>query len=194
MWKAQRRTIRDGWGETIALSQERAVMAVRDVIAGWRNNAPFRAWFIAELAATSHPAFFWELPPVQPGTLSQPFECAVIRSDALAGLRADESDFADQLRGDAPVAVFPNLGGDALLIAPRRMTDADCYAHIAAFFRSAPHEQQHALFRCLAMEVEKRLAKSSDRFWISTSGLGVPWVHVRLDSYPKYYQHRPYVV
>ena len=28
--------------------------------------------------------------------------------------------------------------------------------------------------------------------WVSTSGLGVYWLHVRLDSYPKYYQHAPY--
>ena len=28
--------------------------------------------------------------------------------------------------------------------------------------------------------------------WLSTSGLGVYWLHVRLDSYPKYYTYRPY--
>jgi hypothetical protein len=38
----------------------------------------------------------------------------------------------------------------------------------------------------------EELLQAGRRFWISTSGLGVPWVHVRLDSYPKYYQYRPY--
>jgi hypothetical protein len=28
--------------------------------------------------------------------------------------------------------------------------------------------------------------------WLSTAGLGVPWLHLRLDSYPKYYRYRPY--
>jgi hypothetical protein len=28
--------------------------------------------------------------------------------------------------------------------------------------------------------------------WLSTSGLGVAWLHIRLDSTPKYYQHQPY--
>ena len=28
--------------------------------------------------------------------------------------------------------------------------------------------------------------------WTSTSGLGVYWLHVRLDSRPKYYQHQPF--
>lgn len=28
--------------------------------------------------------------------------------------------------------------------------------------------------------------------WCSTSGLGVYWLHIRLDQYPKYYTYRPY--
>jgi hypothetical protein len=44
----------------------------------------------------------------------------------------------------------------------------------------------------LGKKAMERLESSSNRFWISTSGLGVPWVHVRLDRYPKYYQYGPY--
>jgi len=29
-------------------------------------------------------------------------------------------------------------------------------------------------------------------FWVSTSGLGVAWLHVRVDSKPKYYSHEAY--
>jgi len=29
-------------------------------------------------------------------------------------------------------------------------------------------------------------------FWLSTSGLGIAWLHVRLDERPKYYTHAPY--
>ena len=28
--------------------------------------------------------------------------------------------------------------------------------------------------------------------WLSTAGMGVPWLHVRLDSRPKYYAFGPY--
>ena len=28
--------------------------------------------------------------------------------------------------------------------------------------------------------------------WLSTAGMGVAWLHVRLDQRPKYYAHRPY--
>jgi hypothetical protein len=132
------------------------------------------------------------MPPLTRATLCDPFECALIRGDALAGMRADDTDFASHLDGAEPVAAFANLGGDALLIAPRRMSDAGCYGHIAAFVRAAPDAQRHALFQLLANETERMLEATRRRFWISTSGLGVPWVHVRLDSYPKYYQYRRY--
>src|SRR5262249_14520254 len=150
--------------------------------------------FIADLAATPWPALFWELPPLESAALSRPFECALIRSEALARMRADDRDFAMHLRGPDTIAVFPNLSGDAFLIAPRKIANADCYGHVAALLRDAPRAQQHAMFRTLAREIEVRLAALPVRFWVSTSGLGVPWVHVRLDTYPKYYQHRPYTL
>lgn len=192
MWQAQRQAIRADWGETLALSQDGRALSVGGVIAGWRDDAAFRDAFVAALAAMRWPAFFWEMPPLTPATLSDPFECALIRSDALARMRPDDSDFAEYLCGADAVAVFPNLGGDALLIAPRKIAAAECYGHIAAFLRDGPREQRHALFRTLALEIEKRLAAPRERFWVSTSGLGVPWVHVRLDSTPKYYQYRRY--
>ena len=162
------------------------------VIEGWRTDAGFCDVFIAELAASPYAAFFWEMPPLQQQTVGDPFECAVIRSDALTRVRADASDFADQLSAATEgIAVFENLGGDAVLIAPSLVSGLDCYGHLAAFLREGPREQQHELFRRLAVEAEKML-QAHRRFWISTSGLGVPWVHVRLDSYPKYYQYRPY--
>jgi hypothetical protein len=88
--------------------------------------------------------------------------------------------------------VFPNLSGDATLIVPRQMSNADGYGHIASFVQRAPREQKHALLQTLSREIDKRLAASIDHFWVSTSGLGVPWVHVRLDERPKYYQYEPY--
>jgi len=56
--------------------------------------------------------------------------------------------------------------------------------------RNAPAPQVHALLQRLAREA---LARLSDRpLWISTAGMGVYWLHVRLDSRPKYYRHAPY--
>jgi len=58
--------------------------------------------------------------------------------------------------------------------------------------RSASDEQNHALWRIVGAAVRERLGER--RLWISTAGGGVAWLHVRLDSSPKYYGFRPYAV
>ncbi len=193
MWIVERATIAAPAGGIVTLAHGARGLSVGEVVALWRDDAAFRNFFIEMLASSSCEAFFWEMPPLDSGALTAAFECAIIRSDALARMRADDSDFAVHLRGSGMIAVFPNLGGDALLIAPRKVADTECYGHIASFVRSAPREQAHALFRALALEIEKRVALSRDCFWVSTSGLGVPWVHVRLDATPKYYQYTKYI-
>ena len=192
MWRAARQKLDEPAGEIVKLAGGDRALSVSDVIALWRDDAAFRDFFVAVLAASPYPAFFWEMPPMDSNTLADDFECAILRAGALARMQADDTDFAEHLHGEASVAAFPNLGGDALLIAPRKIEDAECYSHIAAFVRGAPREQWHALLRRLALEIEKRLCASRERFWVSTSGLGVPWVHVRLDRRPKYFQYRRY--
>ncbi|MBV8798398.1 MAG: hypothetical protein JOY77_12950 [Alphaproteobacteria bacterium] len=167
-------------------------MAAQEVITAWREDEAFRDLFIAELAASPYEAFFWEMPPLQSRTVGNPFECVVIRSEALTDVKADPSDFVSEMSAaQEGIAVFLNLGGDATLIVPSKLSGLDCYGHFAAFLREGPREQQHALFQALAEEAGK-LLRTGKKFWISTSGLGVPWLHVRLDSRPKYYQYRPY--
>lgn len=192
VWQVQRSSIRQNRGEIIAIAAHGRPLDTRQVLDSWRSDDAFRDLFIAALAASPYPAFFWEMPALSREVLSDPFECAVMGSEALAHLRADDSEFVEHLLAATDsVASFPNLSGDAQLIAPTKISGADCYPHMAAFLREGPRAQQHALFRRIAGEAEEMLA-ANRRFWISTSGLGVPWVHVRLDSSPKYYQYRRY--
>jgi len=65
------------------------------------------------------------------------------------------------------------------------------YAHLAGFIRAAPVNQIQAFWRVTAAAVMERLGEQP--LWLSTSGLGVAWLHARLDSRPKYYQHRRYI-
>ncbi len=191
MWTATRQAI--GNGEKVAIAANGRSLSFAEVIALWRDDAAFRGFFTATLAATPFAAFFWEMPPIRRGHGDMDYEYVAIRSGALAAMRADPSAFRRQFKADASlVASFPNLGGDALLVAPRPLTGVDCYGHIGAFVRSAPDEQRDALLEVLGAAIERRLASTDRKIWVSTSGLGVPWLHVRLDSRPKYYQHGPY--
>jgi hypothetical protein len=48
------------------------------------------------------------------------------------------------------------------------------------------------LWSAVGRTVASRRAASVDPVWVSTAGLGVHWLHVRLDDRPKYYRHRPF--
>jgi len=193
MWRAQREIIREGWSEKTALLHDGVAASFADVMAAWRNEVEFRDFFIRQLANTAFPAFFWEMPPIRRDTIGRSYEFVTIRSDALARMPLDADAFAAKFGQTADsVITFRNLGGDALLVAPRPVSETASYAHIAGFLRSAPESQQHELFISLATAIDRELQRSPARIWISTSGLGVAWLHVRLDAFPKYYQYTPY--
>jgi hypothetical protein len=195
MWVAQRQELDRPACVKVAIAAAGRALSVAEVIAGWRGDETFREFFIAELAATPFVAFFWEMPPIRQGLLDFDYEYVVLRGDGLERLRPSADAFAEQLDArdtSNSVVSFRNLGGDALLVAPKQIADPDAYGHIAIFIRSAPLRQRHELFRTLGDAIHRMLEEYKGPIWISTSGLGVPWVHVRLDTYPKYYNYRPY--
>jgi hypothetical protein len=156
------------------------------------TDASFRAALLSWLADEPFRAFFWELPPLSRQRVREPFEFVVSDAPGLERVVADASPFREPLGaadGDG-IAEFENLGGDAWLVAPEPRGEQAPYAHLASFVRGAPEAQRHALLQRTAQATLLRLSERP--LWISTSGLGVYWLHVRLDSWPKYYQYGPY--
>ena len=178
-------------------SNERAA-TFGEVVNCWINDETFRAFFLAELRLTPFMGFFWELPPLRKDTLERPYEHVVLEGNLLERISPDPAAFLHVLQADTVsdlVASFPNIGGDAILVVPRPLAESVGYGHLGAFLRAAPEKQQHALLKTLGQAVETSLLqRHGSRLWISTAGLGVPWLHVRLDSTPKYYKHQPYRV
>ncbi|MGH6889327.1 MAG: DUF6940 family protein [Rhizomicrobium sp.] len=180
-------------GEKLSILRDGHAASFPEVIAGWQDDTGCRATFVEALARTPFAGFFWEMPPVARGHADIEYECVAIESRALAGLASDPVAFAANFgRTNETVATFPNLGGDALLVAPRPMGAAANYAHLAAFLRRGPQAQKHEFLQALGRAVAGELRDRSGRIWISTSGLGIAWLHARLDNRPKYYQHQPY--
>ena len=92
-----------------------------------------------------------------------------------------------------PVVVFENLGRDAVLVAPRPGVDGERCAHLVAFLRTAGSSRRQALWQATARAAREQLVtRPTQPLWLSTSGLGVPWLHIRLDVRPKYYTHAPF--
>lgn len=158
----------------------------------WAESPEFRAFHSRTLAGDAYAAFFWEMPPLTRATLDQPFECVLVDAPALTRITVDPGPFRAQFAaqpGNAVIA-FPNLGGDAVLVVPAPAGDNRCFAHLAAFLRGASEPRRHALWRTVADALRARV--SDTPVWLSTAGLGVSWLHLRLDSRPKYYRHAPY--
>ena len=158
---------------------------------GWRDDAALRSLFSATLADLPWEAVRWELPALTLGTQDRPFECVVLDAPDLV-VPAEPEPFAEHFdrAGDAPVVVFPNLGGDAVLVVPVPVVGPEAYSNLADFARGAPEDQQHALWRAVGEALEARLG--DEPVWLSTAGGGVAWLHVRLDDRPKYYAFAPY--
>ena len=104
----------------------------------------------------------------------------------LAKVVPDPKPFAEQLRRRAPIATFTNLGGDATLIVPHPDV-APKATHLAAFVRSTSDALQQQLWSAVGAAILQR-AENPNPFWVSTAGLGVHWVHVRIDERPKYFR------
>ncbi len=165
-------------------------LAFADVLALWRRDDAFVAFFVEILAASPFRAYRWETPPVTVEALGRPFEFVVLDDPGL-DCEPDPSPFRRYFEPAGPgIVVFENLGQDALLVVPSPRTEAAAYGHLAAFVRSAPAEQVRALWRRVPDAVEQRLDRRP--LWLSTAGRGVAWLHLRLDSRPKYYAYTPY--
>jgi hypothetical protein len=176
----------------VTLSGDSRDLSFREVIGLWRGSGQFREFFTATLSQCSFDAFFWETPPVTQQTLDRSFEFVLVAAASLSRLKPDPSPFRSQFssRQSEVVLTFPNLGGDAMLVVPAPLADAGCYTHLAKFLRNAPSSQIDAFWRSTGLAMQDTI--SNDPTWLSTAGLGVSWLHLRLDSRPKYYRHEPY--
>lgn len=162
------------------------------VVDRWRGDAEFRAGFAAELAAHPAAAFAWECRPCSRPKCDVDYRHVVVEVAALAGAVADPRPFSGHFDAGEPTATFDNLGGDARLVAPAPIASGVDYAHLASFLRTAPAAQIDALWKAVGDAVSDRWSASDAPLWVSTAGLGVSWLHVRLDSRPKYYRHAPF--
>ncbi|EGF89445.1 hypothetical protein ABI_38590 [Asticcacaulis biprosthecium C19] len=160
----------------------------------WASDPEFSRTFSEALAGIPFDAFFWETPVWSAKTVGQPFECVVTPAPALAKRKANPQSFAAQFDAIPPgtnVIVFESLGRDADLVVPCDIAEGAMYTHLASFLRTAPMGQATALWHHIGETVQGWL-QCDRHFWLSTSGLGVSWLHVRIDQRPKYYTYEPY--
>lgn len=165
-------------------------LSCADVARAWESDERFRTFWIRALKTVPFAAYCWECPPMHLRSLREPFECVFVSSPSLTRMPPDPEAFAEHFEAGRDVAAFGNLGGDAWLIAPASEGGGADFTHLAAFTGTASPARQDALWAAVGAALQARIGARP--LWLSTAGHGVAWLHVRLDSRPKYYRHAAY--
>jgi hypothetical protein len=193
MWKTSREYIDRGRVQKFFILHNNKRILYSEVIERWQHDETFRDFFLSLLINAPFSAYFWETPAVTRTTINQEFEFVLVDSPQLAKVQANPNAFASHFNNTNKIIVtFPNLGNDALLIVPCPQAPNLGYTHLAAFVRQAPEQQKHSLWQSVGETLKQQL--QDNPIWLSTSGLGVYWLHIRVDSFPKYYSFRSYKV
>jgi len=156
----------------------------------WQNDEQFQRSYTQWILSLGFDKLYWEHPPLRETDLSKPYECVVIKNKIKRDLQPDQNSFSSFFKKDGTTVSFPNLGRDAQLVVPSPNKQEDDFAHLAVFLRTAPEKLANSFWAKVATAYlqEIKLGKR----WLSTCGMGVYWLHVRIDQYPKYYKHGPY--
>ena len=190
MWRIEPARIDDGTVRWSCQAGANRALTVEQVAHAWAADSAFRRFWIESLHQVPFDAYCWECPPVQASSRNHPFECVFISSPSLSRMPVDPGAFAEHFRRDREVVTFGNLGGDALLVVPCPEESGADFSHLASFTRAASPSVQLALWTEVGHALESRIGARP--IWLSTAGHGVAWLHVRLDSRPKYYSYEPY--
>ena len=209
----QRKDANGGQGKVFYVVDKEGKQALYSEVALMlAENAAFRRDF-AEVLRTGvdYDAYFFETPGVNSRTVAKKdFEFALLKAPELSGVKTDGSPFEQKLIGgctdkklNVNVTSFPSTNKDAILLAPCPTKGTEIepdftteeHAHLASFMRKGSAAQTDELLTDVGKALKSILLSSKAKprnFWLSTSGTGVHWLHVRVDTIPKYYTYEPY--
>ena len=178
--------------QTFRLQENGGLLSHRRFLTLLSENESFAYWYNQQLADCPFNAFFWENRPMTKHNLNETYECTIVKSGELSRVPPDSTAFDSYFKPDSETVTFPNLGGDAQLVVPCPAAEKSVYTQIGIFARDAPGHQITDFWTRVGKEMLDHIQQEPR--WLSTSGLGVYWLHVRIDSVPKYYQTEGYKV
>lgn len=164
-----------------------------------KEKNKFKDYFINILRTFKKFKFYFiEFPPCSFKSPTVQFQFVLINAEhtELKEHIADFSDFQEyHTKKNKIVLQFPSLSKDSLLSVPVPLpkTKEEIYTSIAPFMRLGNVEQIHEIWTKVSEKlIDSIKADKKKQFWVSTSGLAVPWLHVRIDLKPKYYNYEPF--
>ena len=118
MWKTKTSDITAG--RRYRIFDDGSCLSFRRLFDLLDSSDDFADWYSDTLAAFEAAAFYWELPPLSSSTFDDNAEFVLIDAPSLARLPPEPTSFASHFEScpGQDVVVFPNLGGDAILVVP----------------------------------------------------------------------------
>jgi hypothetical protein len=154
-------------------------MTWNEVIKSLRENIDtFVYKLIQFFIGVKYKAYFWECDKVM---MNKPFRFAIFDSKTLANRKQDNKAFNGVINCKKDYAIsFPSLSKNIDLVVPCNRSSSTKYTSLATFSRTSLIKQQVDFWMIVGNNIK-------DGDWVSTSGLGVAWLHVRISDRPKYY-------
>lgn len=140
--------------------------------------------------------FFYETSICGPEPKLSQFKDRFIESPELELIKTqDYTPFLEQIQDGADInqiaRSFYNKTGDTLLIIPYPHPTIQ-YPTIKEFVDQAPRLAQSEFWKFVVDQI-KQFLLTHGQVYVSTHGLGVNYFHLRLCTYPKYYQSKDLV-
>lgn len=167
-----------------------------ELLGNVNNNLVECKSFISILTKTiqsvSFKSFFFEMPPINSSLMSRQFEFVIIDAPEFENKSAEPSDFKEHMQKGKKVVSFENLRKDAILVVPCG-TKASGFMDLNSFLTNATKSQIISFWKEVAKNLLFKVENNPDKkIWCSTSGLGVSWLHFRIDNKPKYYKYQDF--
>jgi len=167
-------------------------LSFKEVFELWINDIAFTNFYTKVITKLNYEAFYWEHPAINKAFLEKKYECVLQRSKPLEHLKINEKAFEKHItKKNALVTDFMNLGKNARLIVPTKATTQEIYNHLGKFIRHAERKQVLEIFKRIGQKMLEE-SKKDEFVWLNTAGLGVIWLHIRIDAKPKYYKTKTY--
>lgn len=132
-------------------------------------------------------SFYYETTPIT-NNMNTNYEENYIQNSYLTNMKQDYSSFEKEINksNNKYVVSFFNLSKTSYLIVPIPRSNKK-FTTLKDFIDNASKIQQKKLWQKVALSTIMML-KKYNKVWISTHGTGVPYLHIRIDIKPKYYQ------
>ena len=158
-----------------------------DKIEDWKNGV------LLKYPKRIKKSFFWETKPIykkndKKNNILGMYKEKFIQSNKLEKLRQNYKPFSKQIKeADNKYCLsFYNLDKTSLLIIPYPRKNKN-FSTLKKFIDNSSKLQQKK-FWMLVSESISIMLKKHNKIWVSTHGLGVSYLHVRIDTKPKYYK------